>query len=80
MSVTGIDLLTVTETAKVLRVSKARAYDLCRQRLIPSLRLGRHIRVDACLLRQHLASGGQGLDAGWRGKPAPREATAGPRP
>ena len=80
MSIAEFDLLTVSETANVLRVSKARAYDLVRQGLIPAARLGRHIRVDAGLLRQHLTSGGLGLADGWKGKPAAREAPVGGRP
>ena len=40
------ELLTVPEVAERLRVKKSRAYELCRTKVIPSVRLGvRQIRV-----------------------------------
>jgi excisionase family DNA binding protein len=38
-------LLTVPEAAKVLRISTNKAYELVRGRLIPSVHLGRKIRI-----------------------------------
>lgn len=38
-------LLTVPEAAMILRISKNKAYDLVRQRLIPAMYLGKKIRV-----------------------------------
>ena len=74
MNTGTIDLLTIVEAAQVLRVSVPRLYDLVRQQIIPACRLGRHIRIDANRLREHLDAGGRGLDGGWKGKPAAREA------
>ena len=50
-------LLTVPETAKVLRISRNLAYDLVAQGEIPSIRLGRLIRVPRARLEQWLDSG-----------------------
>ena len=50
-------LLTVPETAKVLRISRNLAYDLVRQGEIPAIRLGRVIRVPRARLEQWLDSG-----------------------
>ncbi len=38
-------LLTVPEAADVLRVSPHRVYELIRQHIIPSVRMGRQLRV-----------------------------------
>jgi excisionase family DNA binding protein len=38
-------LLTVAETADLLRISKNKAYELVRLRMIPSVHLGRKIRI-----------------------------------
>lgn len=56
-------LLTVSEAAQVLRISRNTAYELIRQRGIPSIRLGRTIRVprhalEAWILDQSLAGAG----------------------
>ena len=37
--------LTVEETAEALRISRGKAYQLCRTGAIPTLRFGRAIRV-----------------------------------
>ena len=61
-----MELLKVDEVARMLRVPSARVYDLARQRVIPSVRLGRQIRVDRSALRRWVESGGQPLRGGWR--------------
>ena len=43
--VTSWDLLTVPETAKILRISRNLAYELVARNEIPAIRLGRVIRV-----------------------------------
>lgn len=54
-----MNLLTATEVAEILRVSKARVYELARQRVIPVLTLGeRQIRFDRDALREWIAAGG----------------------
>ncbi len=66
MNADKIRLLTITEAAEALRVSRARAYELVRLNLVPSVRLGRQIRIDADRLREHLNGGGVPLLGGWR--------------
>jgi len=39
------EVLTVEETATLLRISLNRAYELCRQGIIPNIRLGRRVIV-----------------------------------
>ena len=64
-----MDLLTVPEVADVLRVPRARAYDLVKQGLIPAVRVGRQIRVDAAALRRWIQAGGRSLpNASQRGE------------
>ena len=64
-------LLTVKETSAVLRVSPARLYDLCRQQLVPCVRIGRAVRVEEGALRDWIAGGGQALPGGWRAAESP---------
>ena len=59
-------LLTIQEVADLLRVSKARVYDLIHQRLLPACHLGRQLRVEEAALREWVAGGGQALPGGWR--------------
>jgi excisionase family DNA binding protein len=54
-----MNLLTATEVAQILRVSKARVYELARQRMLPALTLGqRQIRFEEAALREWIAAGG----------------------
>ena len=62
-------LLTMQEVARVLRVSEARAYELARDQLLPTVRLGRQLRVEEEALRQWIRAGGQALPGGWRRAP-----------
>ncbi len=48
-------LLTVPETAKLLRISRNLAYELIAQGGIPAIRLGRIIRVPRAALDEWLA-------------------------
>ncbi len=57
-----LDLLTVPETARVLRIGRNLAYELVARGEIPSVRLGRVIRVprtalDAWLQRRPTSAG-----------------------
>jgi excisionase family DNA binding protein len=54
-------LLVISEVAELLRVPRARAYALARSGLIPSVRVGRQVRVPAEALRDWVAAGGQTL-------------------
>lgn len=51
-------VLTVEETAKVLRIGRSACYELVRMRLIPHFRLGKHIRVGRDQLLTWMENGG----------------------
>ena len=55
-------LLHFPEVAERLGVSLQRAYELGRDRIIPTVRLGRQVRVDASELEEFIKRGGAGLD------------------
>jgi excisionase family DNA binding protein len=55
-------LLHFPEVAERLGVSLQRAYELGRDRIIPTVRLGRQVRVDAGELEEFIKRGGAGLD------------------
>lgn len=59
-------MMTADEVAEVLSISKARVYDLTRQKLIPSVRLGREVRFSPDALRAWIDQGGQALPGGWK--------------
>ena len=40
-----MDILTVPEVAKYLRMSKSKVYEMVKQKEIPSIRIGRNIRI-----------------------------------
>ncbi len=48
-------LLTIPEVAIELQVSKAHVYELCRRGEIPSVKVGKHVRVLRLALRKWLA-------------------------
>jgi excisionase family DNA binding protein len=51
-------VLTVEETARFLRIGRSAAYELVRTNTIPSIRLGKLIRIPRDTLLSWLASGG----------------------
>jgi excisionase family DNA binding protein len=54
-----MNLLTANEVAQILRVSKARVYELARQRMLPTLILGeRQLRFEEGALHEWIATGG----------------------
>jgi excisionase family DNA binding protein len=56
------NLLTVEEVAAVLRVPRARAYELARTGVIPGVvRIGRQVRVDSGRLEGFIRKGGRAL-------------------
>jgi len=59
-------LLTISEVAEILRVPKARVYDLVRAVMLPSVRVGRQIRISPTALTAYIESGGKALAGGWR--------------
>jgi len=62
-------LMTVHEVAELLRLRPARAYELARLGLIPTVRIGRQIRVSSAALMDFINTGGRALDGGWRREP-----------
>ena len=50
-----MQLLTAQEVAKILRVSKARVYELARRGVIPSIRLGYQVRFSEAALLEWIA-------------------------
>jgi excisionase family DNA binding protein len=57
-----MDLMTIEEVARVLRVRQERAYQLARDGVLPAVRVGRQVRVDRCALREWIERGGRGLN------------------
>ncbi len=57
--------LTVPEAARVLRISRNFCYELVRQGVLPSVRLGKRILIPRVRLEKVLAEGGS-LDEGTR--------------
>ena len=55
-------LIRATEVASILDVSQARVYELIRTGVIPSVRLGRQIRVDPTRLARWLEEGGSPVE------------------
>ena len=51
-------LLTAKQTAEILQVALPRVYELAREGLVPSVRMGRQVRFDEARLREWLARGG----------------------
>lgn len=57
MDLVSVELLTVEETARFLRIGRTKAWELVQRGEIPSIRIGRRsIRVPAKALRDLLAS------------------------
>lgn len=54
-------LLTLTQTADILNITYARAADLARRGFLPTVRLGRQIRIDADRLQKLISEGGRSL-------------------
>lgn len=65
-------LLTVAETAEVLRVDIQRVYEMVRSGLLPrgvAIHLGRQVRINEDRLLEWLQGGGRPLAGGWRREP-----------
>ena len=62
-------LLTAAETAEVLYGDEGkqdRVYAMLREGILPSVRLGRHVRVDSEALDEFIRNGGKAFSGGWR--------------
>lgn len=64
-----LKLLTIDEVAGILNVKVTRAYELARTGLIPTVRLGRQVRVDERRLIAWIEEGGAILPGGWKKTP-----------
>ena len=62
-------LLKAKTLAEMLGVSEARAYELMREKILPTVRLGRQVRVSQDALEHFISSGGKSLPGGWRREP-----------
>ncbi len=51
-------LLTIPQVAKRLKVSDYRAYELARQGILPSIRLGKSVRVKPSAVAEYLSKNG----------------------
>lgn len=51
-------LLTAKQVADVLQVTLARVYEMSRENLLPTVRLGRQVRYDEDALREWIKTGG----------------------
>ena len=51
-------MLTVSELASRLKVTRKRAYDLVRYGMVPCVRIGRQVRIDERVLERWIQSGG----------------------
>ena len=63
-----MNLLRVEQVAEILGTSKPRVYELIRSGLLPSVHLGRQVRVEETELEEWISKGGQALPGGWRRK------------
>ena len=54
-------LMTVKETARLLRVSNWRCYEMVNEGTLPSVRFGRAIRIDEAALQEFIRRGGAPL-------------------
>lgn len=61
-----LKLLTIDDVAGILNVKVTRAYELARTGMIPTVRLGRQVRVDERRLIAWIEEGGASLPGGWK--------------
>ncbi|MGO9261737.1 MAG: helix-turn-helix domain-containing protein [Bryobacteraceae bacterium] len=59
-------LLTLNEAAEMLNVTYARAAELARSGLLPTVCLGRQRRISPARLQKWIDAGGQSLPGGWK--------------
>ncbi|HHU98210.1 MAG TPA: helix-turn-helix domain-containing protein [Petrimonas sp.] len=55
-------LMTASQTAKMLNISKHRLYDLAKRGIVPHVRLGRQVRFDTKQIDAWLEHGGTQLE------------------
>ena len=57
------EFYTVAEVAKLLRISDWSIYEAVRQGLLPSVRIGRKVRIEVHAFHDWVAGGGMSYDA-----------------
>lgn len=61
-------LETINYVVKILNISKQRAYELIRLNLIPSVKVGRQVRIDVDAFEHWIKKGGKGLNDDYQQK------------
>ena len=56
-------LLTAKQVAGILQITQARVYEMSRENLLPTVRLGRQVRYDEDSLREWIKAGGSSLSS-----------------
>jgi excisionase family DNA binding protein len=59
-----MQLVTAEKVAEILAVTKPRVYEMAREGLIPSVRMGRQVRFNEEALRDWIARGGTAQSKG----------------
>jgi excisionase family DNA binding protein len=62
-------LLIVSELSELFSISEDRVYALSREKVIPSVRLGRSLRFDPEEIKQFVKNGGKALPGVWKREP-----------
>ena len=60
------EFLTPAEVAQMLKLSKASVYNLATTGVLPSIRLGRTVRIPRAEFEAFIAAGGKSFAGGWR--------------
>lgn len=60
------EFYTPQQVAEMLQISKAGAYNMALEGILPSVRIGRSIRIPKDAFEKFVASGGQAWAGGWR--------------
>jgi excisionase family DNA binding protein len=63
-------LISAEQVAQRLGRTKARVYEMCRENLLPHVKLGRAVAFDPAALEAWIGGGGAALPGGWRKEPA----------
>ncbi len=59
-------LYRVPEVARIMDTSEQRVYELIRAGMLPSVRLGRQVRIDREALNEFIKKGGKAYPGGWK--------------
>ena len=62
-------LISAETLAPLLGVSKARLYLLAKDKIVPSISVGRSVKFDPEQVRKWIESGGKSYPGGWRREP-----------